>query len=94
MFPLEFLHNQCERTAKMEISVLQDQLTAWAETCLRINRLNTLVQHEIDSGDLERAKVLSMRARTRAWNLFNELITNGGKKPSDYTEPDSSPLKS
>jgi len=74
----------------MEISVSQDQLTAWADACLRVNHLNTLVQREIDSGNLERAKDLSERARTRAWNLFNELITNGGKKPPDYCEPDNS----
>jgi hypothetical protein len=50
-----------------------DQLTTWADSLLRINHLNTLVQREIDPGHLDRAKHLSERARKRAWLMFNEM---------------------
>jgi len=69
--------------------VTPEQLTTWAESCLRINHLNTLVQREIASGSLQRAAELSERARRRAWELFNELLQQGATKPAGYTEPDS-----
>jgi hypothetical protein len=70
----------------MDIS--EDRLTEWAETCLRINHLNTIVQWEIKGANLERASKLAERARTRAWNLFNEMIQVGARKPPNYREPD------
>jgi hypothetical protein len=71
---------------KIELSV--EQATAWAENCLRINHLNTLVQREIAGGKHERATDLSERARIRAWKMFNEMIALGAKKPENYCEPD------
>jgi hypothetical protein len=68
--------------------VSQDELTRWAEACLRINHLNTLVQREIAAGSLERAAQLAERARVRAWNLFNDMIRAGARKPEGYREPD------
>jgi hypothetical protein len=65
-----------------------EQASAMAENCLRINHLNTLVQREIEAGHHERAKELSERARVRAWNMFNQLIEFGAKKPEGYCEPD------
>ena len=55
----------------MEIS--QQQLSKWAEMCLRVNHLNTLVQREIDTRSTQRAAELSERARVAAWDLFNDL---------------------
>ena len=68
--------------------VSQDELTRWAEACLRINHLNTLVQREIAAGALERARQLAERARVRAWNLFNDMVRAGARKPEGYREPD------
>lgn len=67
------------------------QLTVWADRCLRINHLNTLVQREISSGKVERAIELSERARREAWGLFNEMIAAGATKPVGYCEPDPAP---
>jgi hypothetical protein len=71
----------------MDIS--EDKLTEWAESCLRINHLNTIVQWEIKDAHLERATKLTERARTRAWNLFNEMVQLGARKPLNYREPDA-----
>ena len=71
------------------MSVTNDLLTKWAESCLRINHLNTLVQREIVGGNAQRATHLSERARRRAWDLFNEMIAAGASKPQPYIEPDS-----
>ena len=69
------------------LSIAQAQASAWADSCLRINHLNTLVQREIAAGSLDRAAQLSERARVAAWTLFNELITAGASKPEGYCEP-------
>ena len=72
-------------------SVSIAQLTAWAESCLSINHLNTLVQREIDSKSHARASELSERARKRAWVMLNELFAAGALKPEGYTEPGTGP---
>jgi hypothetical protein len=59
-----------------------------AESCLRMNHLNTLVQREIGVGNAERARELAERARVRAWTMFNDLIRLGAKNPEGYCEPD------
>jgi hypothetical protein len=69
------------------VSIPVAQLTAWAESCLSINHLGTLVQRELESKSYARAAELSERARKRAWALFNELLAQGAAKPSGYTEP-------
>jgi hypothetical protein len=61
-----------------------------AESCLRMNHLNTLVQRELEAGHKERARDLTERARVRAWTMFNDLIRLGAKKPDEYCEPDES----
>jgi hypothetical protein len=66
--------------------ISHETLTRWAESCLRINHLNTLVQRE--AGLTARADDLSERARRRAWDLFNEMIAVGATKPAGYIEPD------
>ena len=68
--------------------VTHELLTKWAESCLRINHLNTIVQREIRAARLHRAAELSERARRRAWDLFNEMVAAGASKPAKYTEPD------
>ncbi len=70
----------------MDITVSVDQLSEWAESCLRINHLNTLVQREL--AEDSRAAKLSERARRRAWSLFNEMVATGARKPPGYCEPD------
>jgi hypothetical protein len=67
--------------------VTNELLTRWAENCIRINHLNTLVQREINDGRLHRAAELSERARRRAWDMFNEMVAAGASKPAKYTEP-------
>jgi len=67
------------------------QLTAWAESCLSINHLNTLVQRELEDKSYARAADLSERARRRAWALFNEMLAAGAAKPTGYIEPGAGP---
>ncbi len=72
---------------EQHITLSIEQASAMAETCLRMNHLNTLVQREIAAGHSERACDLSERARIGAWALFNELIRCGAQKPEGYCEP-------
>jgi hypothetical protein len=69
------------------IVVPEATLTRWADTCLHMNHLGTLVQREIQAGNYARAQDLSERARRRAWDLLNELFESGAKKPDGYAEP-------
>ncbi|MEW7997364.1 MAG: hypothetical protein AB2795_02355 [Candidatus Thiodiazotropha endolucinida] len=71
------------------INITTVQLNEWAETTLRMNHLGTLVQREIEKGNLERASDLSERARKRAWKLLNQLFESGATKPEGYCEPDA-----
>ncbi|MFA6564378.1 MAG: hypothetical protein WCV00_20915 [Verrucomicrobiia bacterium] len=71
------------------ITITIKQASALAESCLRINHLNTLVQREIAEGNHVRAKALSERARVRAWQNFNVLLRLGAKKPKGFCEPDA-----
>jgi hypothetical protein len=64
-----------------------EQLTKWADSCLSINHLNTLVQREIEGNSLARAAELSERARRRAWAMLNEMFAAGAVKPAGYCEP-------
>lgn len=68
-------------------TVSVEQLSRWADECLAINHLNTLVQREIESSALSRASELSERARKRAWVMLNEMFAAGAVKPPGYCEP-------
>jgi hypothetical protein len=68
-----------------------EQLTRWADSCLHINHLNTLVQREIAANSPARATDLSERARKRAWQMLNEMFAAGAVKPAGYCEPDATP---
>jgi hypothetical protein len=69
----------------------EDLLTRWAESCLHMNHLATLVQRELPvTKEYARAIDLSERVRRRTWILFNELIEQGAKKPEGYCEPNQS----
>ena len=70
-----------------ETTVTAEQLTKWAESCLRMNHLGTLVQREIRHGSRLRALALAERARRRACTMFNEMIDRGAEKPDGYAEP-------
>ena len=67
----------------------EELLTRWAESCLHMNHLGTLVQRELPTtiGNA-RAIDLSERARRRAWTLFNELVEHGATKPEGYRDRD------
>jgi len=39
----------------MTVTVSIEQLTAWADNCIHMNHLGTLVGREIEGGDRERA---------------------------------------
>ncbi|GHU11979.1 hypothetical protein FACS1894185_6050 [Betaproteobacteria bacterium] len=69
----------------MDIS--QSTLTRWADTCLHMNHLGTLVQRELNVGNVVHAQDLSERARMRAWELLNEIFAAGASKPEGYAEP-------
>jgi hypothetical protein len=70
------------------ITIPLAQATAWAENCIRINHLQTLLQRELNPMENVRATGLSERARVRAWNMFNEMIAAGAQKPKGYCEPE------
>ena len=74
--------------SESEVQLSGEMLTRWAETCLRMNHLGTLIQRELAGKDgCERALDLAERARKRAWTLFNELVEQGARKPENYQEP-------
>jgi hypothetical protein len=73
-----------------ELRISKAQLTAWAESLIHINHHGTLVQREIEAGDLERASHLAERGRKRAWRMLNEMFEWGAEKPDGYCEPDIS----
>jgi hypothetical protein len=75
-------------------NVTPGQLTAWADSLLHINHLNTLVQREIAAKSLDRAADLSERARKRAWTMFNEMVSAGAQKPPGYAESGDVPPSS
>ena len=68
-----------------------EQLAHWANECVSINHLHTLLQRELSGGSLERANDLSERARKRAWRMLNEMFEAGVPKPEGYCEPDPAP---
>ena len=69
----------------MDIS--QETLDRWADNCLHMNHLGTLVQRELESGNVARAMDLVERARIRAWAVLNEMFEAGAKRPESYAEP-------
>ncbi|MFI5042955.1 MAG: hypothetical protein ACHQNA_14110 [Acidimicrobiales bacterium] len=71
----------------MSQQVSREQLTRWAESCLRMNHLGTLVRRELSAGSPSRAAQLAERARRRACSLFEELVAAGADKPRGYDEP-------
>ena len=72
-----------------DVRISRAVLTRWAESCLRMNHIGTLLQREMEGQtDRHRALDLAERARRRAWALFNELIENGARKPEGYCEPE------
>lgn len=66
-------------------------LTKWAEECIHISHLNTLIEREIDANNLRRARELSGRAQRRAWKMLNELFEAGASKPEGWREADTPP---
>jgi hypothetical protein len=82
------------------VEIPKELLTRWADSCLHMNHLGTLVQWEIQQkgtsgggnrtrpeAEYARAIDLAERARRRAWILFNELLEHGATKPEGYCEP-------
>jgi hypothetical protein len=57
-------------------------LTRWADSCLHMNHLGTLIERELAPGPQNaRAIDLIERARQRAWILFTELRDAGAPMP-------------
>ena len=71
-----------------QIEISRFLLTEWAESLLHINHHGTLIQRELESGNIKRATDLAERARRRAWKLFNEMLEHGAEKPEGYCEPE------
>jgi len=69
------------------LQIPEELLTQWANSCLHMNHLGTLIQRELQpTKEHARAIDLAERARRRAWILFNELLEHGAKKPEGYAE--------
>jgi hypothetical protein len=70
----------------------KEVLTRWAEECLHMNHLGTLLGRELkgrarSDQELARAVDLAERARVCAWRVLNELFDHGADKPEGYCEP-------
>ncbi len=87
---MDIVDSEKSGTEHQAVQLSRQRLTDWADSCLRIQHLDDLVQREISAGSLPRAKQLAERARRRAWILFNQMIEAGAEKPSGYREPDHS----
>ncbi len=70
-----------------EIKISKAQLTEWADSLIHMNHHGTLVQRELDAGNIQRARQLAERARARAWKMLNEVFEHGAEKPEGYCEP-------
>ena len=64
----------------------EEILTRWAEECIHINHLSTLIEREIDVNNLPRARELSGRAQQRAWKMLNEMFEAGASKPEGWVD--------
>jgi hypothetical protein len=74
--------------------VSEELLTRWAESCLHMGHLGTLIQRELSPTETNaRAIDLAKRAERRAFALFNELIEHGANKPAGYREPAEFPKR-
>jgi hypothetical protein len=71
-----------------DIQISEELLTQWAESCIHMNHLGTLIQREL-SPNKEHARAIDLaeRMRRRAWTLLNELFEHGAQKPDGYREP-------
>lgn len=71
-----------------DITIPEELLTRWAESCLSMNHHGTIIQQELPkTAENARALELAERARRRAWDLFNDLLHHGANKPENYCEP-------
>ena len=62
-------------------------LMRWADSCLHMNHLDTLIQRELaPNSQNARAIDLAERARQRAWALFTELRETGAPMPEWYVQ--------
>lgn len=62
-------------------------LTRWADSCLHMNHLGTLIQRELTpNSQNERAIDLTERARQRAWTIFTEIRETGAPMPDWYVK--------
>ena len=81
------MHYKDKAHLEDEIKISRAQLTAWADSLIRMNHHGTLVQREIAAGNAERASHLAERTRKRAWKMLNEFFDCGAEKPEGYCEP-------
>ncbi len=62
-------------------------LTRWADSCLHMNHLGTLIQRELAPNPPNaRAMDLIERARHRAWAMFTEIRDTGALMPDWYVK--------
>jgi hypothetical protein len=62
-------------------------LTRWADSCLHMNHLGTLIQRELaPNSPNARAIYLIERARRRAWAIFTEIRDTGAPMPDWYVK--------
>ena len=65
-----------------DVTISAAVLTRWAETCLTMNRLGTMLHQEIDGRNRsDRAHDLAERARKLARHLADELVVHGATQP-------------
>ncbi len=68
-----------------DVKIPIEVLTRWAESCLHMNHLGTLIQRELpNTREHARAIEFTERARGGAWSLLNELFDLGANKPDGY----------
>lgn len=69
-------------------------LMRWADSCLHMNHLGTLIQRELTPNSQNaRAIELAERARRRAGTLFAELRDTGAPMPDWYVQAEQRRLK-
>jgi hypothetical protein len=67
------------------LQISRDLLDRWAESCVEIYRLGTLISQDIVQ-DIAHARAIDLagRATRRAWEILSDLIQHGAKTTTVY----------
>jgi ATP-dependent Lon protease len=84
--PVERLTRVAEKLGHrhVDVPVSTAVLTRWAESCLAMNRLGSLLRQEMEGRNRSRrSRDLASRAQRLARHLADELVAYGAHKPAD-----------